>query len=74
MNPPLLPRILIVLRRAHWFYVSHSSECSMVVHSKLSDMLAYNHSLYHQQLKPVHTDSKSHLANDNDRLIQIQIP
>jgi hypothetical protein len=46
----------------------------MVVHSKLSDMLAYNHSLDHQQPKRVHTDSKSHLANDNDRLIQIQIP
>ena len=74
MNPPLLPRISLVLRRAHWFYVSHSSECSMVLHSKLSDVPAYNHSLYHQQLKRKHTDSKSHLANDNDRVIRIQIP
>jgi hypothetical protein len=46
----------------------------MVVHSRLSDLPAYNHSLYHQQLKRKHTDSKSHLAKYNDRLIQIQIP
>ena len=46
----------------------------MVVHSRLSDVPAYNPSLCHQQLKRKHTDSKSHLANDNDRLIQIQIP
>ena len=39
-----------------------------------SDVPAYNHSLYHQQLKRKHTHSKSHLANDNDHLIQIQIP
>jgi hypothetical protein len=46
----------------------------MVLHSKLSDVPAYNHSLYHQQLKPTRTDSNVNLANDQDRLIQIQIP
>jgi len=32
------------------------------------------HSLYHQQLKPKRTDSNIDLANDQDRLIQIQTP
>jgi hypothetical protein len=35
---------------------------------------AYDHSLCHQQLKRKRTDSKSHLANDNDLLIEKQIP
>jgi hypothetical protein len=72
MNLHLQPRISLVLRRAHWFFVSHSSECSMVVRSRLSD--AHDHSLCHQQLKRKRTDSKRHLANDNDRLIEIQTP
>jgi hypothetical protein len=74
MNPHLQPRISLVLRRAHCFSVSHSSQCSMVVRSRLSDLPAYDHSLCHQQLKPKCTDSKGHLANDNDRLIEIQTP
>jgi len=74
MNPHLQPRISLVLRRAHWFSVSHSSECSMVVHSRLSDVPAYDDSLCHQQLKRKRTDSKSHIVNDNDRLIEKQIP
>jgi hypothetical protein len=74
MNPHLQPRISLVLRRAHWFSVSHSSECSMVVRSRLSDMPAHDHSLCHEQLKRKHTDSRCHLANDNDRLIENQIP
>ena len=46
----------------------------MVVRSTLSDGPAYDHSLCHQQLKRKRTGSKSHLANDNDRLIEKQIP
>jgi len=46
----------------------------MVVRSRLSDVPAYDHSLCHQQLKRKRTDSKSHLANHNDRLIEKQIP
>ena len=74
MNPHLQPRISLALRRAHWFSVSHSSECSMVVRLGLSDMPAHDHSLCHEQLKRKHTDSRRHLANDNDRLIEKQIP
>ena len=74
MNPHLQPRISLVLRRAHWFFVSHSSERSLVVHSRLSDVPAYDHSLCHQQLKRKRTDSKIHIANDSDRLIEKQIP
>ena len=46
----------------------------MVARSILSDVPAYDHSLCHQQLKRKRTDSKSYLANDNDRLIEKQIP
>jgi hypothetical protein len=46
----------------------------MVVRSRLSDVPAYDDSLCHQQLKRKRTDSKSHLANDNDCLIEKQIP
>jgi len=74
MNPHLQPRISLVLRRAHWFSVPHSSECGMVVRSRLSDVPAHDHSLCHQQLKRNPTDSKGHLANDTDRLIEIQTP
>jgi hypothetical protein len=74
MNPHPQPRISLALRRAHWFSVSHSSECYTVVRSKLSDVPPHDHSLCHQQLNRKHTDSKRHLANDNDQLIQIQIP
>ena len=74
MNPHLQPRISLVLRRAHWFCVSHSSECCMVVRSRLSNVQPDDHSLCHQQLKRKRTDNQRHLANDNDRLIGIQIP
>jgi hypothetical protein len=37
-------------------------------------MPAYDHSLCYEQLKRKRTDSKRHLANDNDRLIEKQIP
>ena len=74
MNPHLQPRISLVLRRAHWFFVSHSSECSMVVRSRLSDVPALDHSLCDQQLKPKRSDRNGQLANDQDRLIEIQIP
>jgi hypothetical protein len=74
MNPHLQPRISLLLRRAHWFSVSHSSERSLVVHSRLSHVPAYDHSLCHQQLQRKRTDSKTHTANDSDRLIEKQIP
>ena len=74
MNPHLQPRISLVLQRAHWFSVSHSSECCMVVRSRLSIVPPHDHSLCHLQLKRKPTDSKRHPANDNDRLIGIQIP
>jgi hypothetical protein len=74
MNPHPEPRIPLVLRRAHWLCVSHFSERSVVVRSRLSDVPAYDHSLCHQQLKRKLTDSESHLANDNNRLIEKQIP
>ena len=35
---------------------------------------AHNHSQCHQQLKPKCVDSNGNLANDQDGLIQIQIP
>ena len=74
MNPHLQPRIFLVLRRAHYFSVSHSSECCMVLRSRLSEVPAHDHSLCHQLLKPKRNDSKRHPANDNHRLIGIQIP
>ena len=74
MNPHLQHRISLLLRRAHRFYVSHSSECSVVVRSRLSDVTAYDYFLCHQQLKRKRTDSKIHTANDRDRLIEKQIP
>ena len=74
MNPHPQPRIPLVLRRAHWLCVSHFSERSVVVRSRLSDVPACDHSLCHQQLKRKLTDSESHLANDNNRLIEKQIP
>jgi hypothetical protein len=74
MNPHLQPRISLVLRHAHWLPVSHSSECSMVVRSRLSDVPAHDHSLCHQQLKRKRTESKGSLANDHNWLIHIQIP
>ena len=46
----------------------------MAVLSRLSNVPACEHSLCHQQPKPKPTDSKSHLANYNDRLIEKQIP
>jgi len=74
MNPHLQPRISLVLRRAHWFCVSRWSERSLVVRSSLSDAPPHAHSLCDPLLKPKHSDSNATLANDNDRLIQIQIP
>ena len=74
MNPHLQPRIPLVLRRAHWFCVSHSSRCSLLVRSRLSDALRQAHSLRNPLLKPKYSDRNGTLANDQDRLIQIQIP
>jgi hypothetical protein len=74
MSPHLQLRILLVLRRAHWFSVSHSSEFCMVVCSRLSDVPTHDHSLCHEQLKRKHTDRRRHLASDNDCLIEKQIP
>jgi hypothetical protein len=74
MNPHLQPRLSLVLRRAHWFCVSHLSECSMAVRFRLSDAPPHAHSLCEYQLKPKRSDRNRKLANDQDRLIQIQIP
>jgi hypothetical protein len=74
MNPHLQSRISLVLRRAHWFCVSHSSECNMVVRSRLSDAQPHDHSLCDPLLKPKHSDRNNTLVNDQARLIQIQIP
>jgi len=74
MKPHLQPRISLVLRHAHWFCVSHSSERSVVVRSRLFHALPHDHSLCHQQLKPKRTDSNVNLSNDQDQLIQIQSP
>jgi len=61
-------------RRAHWFCVSHLSECSMVVRFRLFDAPPHAHSLYHSLLKPKRADSDGKLANHQDWLIRIQIP
>jgi hypothetical protein len=74
MNPHLQPRISLLLRRAHWFCVSHLSECSMVVRFRLSDAAPRAHSLCDPLLEPKRSDRNGKLANDQDRLIQIQIP
>jgi hypothetical protein len=74
MNPHLQPRIPLVLRRAHCFSVSHLSECSMVVRFRLSDAPPHAHSLCYPLLKPKRSDRNGKLANDQDPLIQIQIP
>jgi hypothetical protein len=74
MNPHLQPRTSLVLRRAHWFCVSHSSECSMVVRSRLSDAPPRDHPLRGPLLKPKRSASDGKLANDQARLIHMQIP
>jgi integrase/recombinase XerD len=74
LNPHLQPRISLLLRRAHWFCVSHSSERSMGGRSRLSDVPPHDHSLCDPLLKPKRSDSNGNLANDQDRLIPIQIP
>jgi hypothetical protein len=74
MNPNLQPRISLALRHAHWFCVSHSSECGTVVRSRLSDAPPHGYSLCDPLLKPKRSDSNGALANDQGRLIQIQIP
>ena len=50
------------------------SECSMVVRFRLSDAPPHAHSLCDPLLKPKRSDRNGKLANDQDRLIQIQIP
>ena len=74
MNPHLQPRISLVLRREHWSCVSHLSKCSMVVRFRLSDVPPHTHSLCDPLLKYKHSHPNLKLANDQGRLIQIQIP
>ena len=74
MNPHPQPRISLVLRRAHWVCVAHLSECSMVVPFRLSDPPPDAHSFCDPLLKPRRSDRNGKLANDQDRLIQIQLP
>jgi hypothetical protein len=52
MNPHLQPRISLVLRRAHWFCLSHLSECSMVVRFGLSEAPPHAHSLCDRYRNP----------------------
>ncbi len=68
------PRFSLALRHAHWFSVSCSSECNIVVPSRLPDAPPRDHSLCDHQLKPKCTDSTRHLTNDQNRLIHIQTP
>src|SRR6202166_4896688 len=65
MNPHLQPRILLVLRRAHWFCVSHLSGCSMVVRFRLSDVPPHAHSLCDPLLKPKRCDRNVKLLRAN---------
>jgi hypothetical protein len=74
MNPQLQRRISLVLWHAHWFCVSHLSECSKVVRFRLSHAPPHTHSLCDPLLKPKRSDRSGKLANNQDRLIQIQIP
>jgi hypothetical protein len=74
MNPHFQPRFSLALRHAHWFCVSYSSECTIVVRSRLSDVTPHDPSVSDHQLKPKRTDSNRHLASDQNRLIHIQIP
>ena len=74
LNAHLQPRISLLLRRAYWLCVSHSSQCSMVLRFRLSDAPPHDHSLCDPLLKPKRSDHNGKLANDQDRLIQIQIP
>ena len=74
MKPQPQPRISLVLRRAHWFCVSYSSACTIVLRFGLSDAPPLDHSLCDPQLKPRRTDSNGNLAHHHNRLIHIQIP
>jgi hypothetical protein len=46
----------------------------MVVHSTLCDAPPHAHSVHDPLLKPKRSDRNGKLENDEDRLIQIQIP
>jgi hypothetical protein len=74
MNPHPQPRISLVLRHAHWFCVSYSSEGTIVVQFRLSEVPPHHHSQCDHQLKPKCTDSNANLANDQNRFVQIQTP
>jgi hypothetical protein len=74
MNPHPQPRLLLLLRCAHWFCVSHLWERSMVVRFRLSPALPHAPSLCDPLLKPKYPDRSGKLTNDQDRFIQIQIP
>ena len=74
MNPHPQPRISLLLRRVHWFCVSHWSERSMVVRFRLSHSLPHDPSLCDSLVKPERPDRNGKLANHQVRLIQIQIP
>jgi len=74
MNPHPQPRFSLALRHAHRFCVWYSSECTIVVRSRLPDALPHDHSVCDHQLKPKRTDGNRNLANDQNRLIHIQTP
>jgi hypothetical protein len=74
MNRYPHPRFPIVLRHAHRFCVCYPSKCSIVLRFRLSDALPHEHSQCDHQLKPKYPDSNGNLANDQNRLIEIQTP
>jgi len=74
MNPHPRPRISLVLRHAHWFFVPYLSECGMVVRFRLSDAPPHADSLCDRLLKPKRSERNGKLAKDQTRLIEIQIP
>jgi hypothetical protein len=73
LNPHFQPRISLVLRRAHWFCVSHLSKCGMVVRFRLSDALPHACSLCDTLLKPKRSDATANSQTIRPP-IQIQIP
>jgi hypothetical protein len=74
MNPHSQSRISLLLRRARWFCLSHFSGRSMVLPFTLSHAPRHAPSLSDPVLKPKRPDRNGKHANDQDRLIQIQIP
>jgi hypothetical protein len=74
MSPHLRPRISLVLRHAHWFFVSHLLRMQYGCALQTLRRAAPHHSLCDHQRRPKCTDSGGNFANDQYWLIHIQIP